>query len=714
MYFRACMLGTALLLTSPLPGQQEPDRPAVEQEKIVPLTEPSPETRPAGEKAASVKFEVENGLDLGTDERGRVVVESVKAKADAANAGVKEGDILIQVNDTPINSAIGLSKYLQDQQDWNAHIVKFRRGDKEFEVTFGKKVDMLGMTVFSDKSRRPLIRKIEKGSPADRAGLHVGDLISGISGREIETLDQFSEFAIPLVRKMSEGQEIPLRLVRDGDDIDVNIIRPEDAALPLIPAPKEEPRPVMRTKEKVIEKHTVTPVQVADDDDEGYVGGLSGFQGDGGSGLALDFSNNGVQPFTNVTAVSAMLHHVGSARRGAALSSPPTNLNSTGTGVNNTATGVNSRISGNRSNTGTHTGGITTQQTPSGTIVNGPNSPGGIGNAAIRRLNQGAGANVGTSTTTNAVANAENAIDEAMNHDDMSDMSGMGHMSAGFVLVQSNGTQTVLNARMAGFAAGTYRLAVYEFGDCGDVMNGSAGQGAVELGQFSVDRSGRGFLATALTGIAPEALLGRVVAVTPIRVNEQTPTTNPANRPLDQGVRSGNQRRVPRNPTANPNDGQAALQTDSQSFFNVSASRAPIELAQVPRTTNKVAGQATEGSSSSGNPAAAGAQTQPGTQTTTPPNSNLQNNPNLQNALNAQNAMNNNSANRRIRNTRQACGVFGFANPGRPFLPLEGGTGTINNNINNNGTINNGTINNTPQNNAPATNPGTTTDPTIP
>ena len=32
----------------------------------------------------------------------------------------------------------------------------------------------------------------------------------------------------------------------------------------------------MRTKEKVIEKHTVTPVQVADDDDEGYVGGLSG------------------------------------------------------------------------------------------------------------------------------------------------------------------------------------------------------------------------------------------------------------------------------------------------------------------------------------------------------------------------------------------------------------------------------------------------------
>lgn len=604
MLFRCCALITCLTLANVAFAQEESEVPPSPDEKIEPLLKPGTDTRPADEKASSVKFEVESGLDLGTDENGRVIVESVKPKGDAANAGVKEGDILVEIDEVPITSAVNLSKYLTAQQDVQAHFLKLRRGEKDFEVTLGKKVELLGMTIFTDKSQRPLVRRVEKGSSADRAGLRRGDLISGISGRSVETMNQFSEFAIPLIRKMSEGQEIPLRVVRDGDTMDVAVIRPEDAALPLIPAPKETPTPRPQVIKEGTHRHTIVPVQVDDDDDNQYLGGLSGMPAGGGDSLALDFSNNGfsgpLQPFGEVSAVAASLHHVSSDN-------------------------IPSATAGNMGATGV-------------------------------------GAHIG---------------------------------SAGFVLVQSAGTQAIVNARLAGFAPGRYSLAVFEFGDCGDVANGSAGQAALVLGTFNVNENGRATFQTGANNLSAKALLGRVVAVTQTRAGNATPA-NPQQQ-LDQNIRRGNPRTVPRGlrgqQRLNPDGGQASIDPEAR-IAAVSDARSTVELAQVSK--NPTAGEVNP-QPGRGGKIPFGDDVPPTRPDVNPNNPNVPGSPNNPDQPAAPTDPNDGVLprnaetirDRRVnRGARQACGVFGFANPQRPILPLNSPDGghpvndAINNDIN--------------------------------
>ena len=61
-------------------------------------------------------------------------------------------------------------------------------------------------------SRGAIIRGVQEGSPADRAGLRRGDVIIGVNGREIENSSNLGN-AIGLLRA---GSEIELKVLRDG------------------------------------------------------------------------------------------------------------------------------------------------------------------------------------------------------------------------------------------------------------------------------------------------------------------------------------------------------------------------------------------------------------------------------------------------------------------------------------------------------------------
>src|SRR4051794_4330157 len=79
----------------------------------------SPLALPASEepKAESgvVNFKSRTGLELVQDPQGRLVVRELQEQSEASRGGVKNGDILVMVNDLPVNGAPMLERYLMSK-----------------------------------------------------------------------------------------------------------------------------------------------------------------------------------------------------------------------------------------------------------------------------------------------------------------------------------------------------------------------------------------------------------------------------------------------------------------------------------------------------------------------------------------------------------------------------------------------------------------------
>ncbi len=86
--------------------------------------------------------------------------------------------------------------------------VTIQQVDKELAATFGL-----------DRARGALVSGIEKGGPADGAGLKVGDVILGVNGRKVEQ-------SIDLPRMIGEGRpgaDVKLEIWRDGKSRETSV-----------------------------------------------------------------------------------------------------------------------------------------------------------------------------------------------------------------------------------------------------------------------------------------------------------------------------------------------------------------------------------------------------------------------------------------------------------------------------------------------------------
>jgi serine protease Do len=64
-----------------------------------------------------------------------------------------------------------------------------------------------------------LVRSVEAGSPAEAAGLKVGDLIDGAGGQPVRTVDDLHT-ALDAAR---ESRTLSLHLVRGAEGLDVDV-----------------------------------------------------------------------------------------------------------------------------------------------------------------------------------------------------------------------------------------------------------------------------------------------------------------------------------------------------------------------------------------------------------------------------------------------------------------------------------------------------------
>lgn len=152
---------------------------------------------------------------LGAPESRGVLVSEVRADGAAAKAGLKQGDIVLKVDGTPVSSSGrlrnliaakgGNSKAVLDiWREGKPHTIEVTLGELEDEPSAKKDNEAkaagtlgLGLTALNDNLRRRLeldpndpakvvISEVRPGSPAQEAGLRPGDLLIEVNRQPVK------------------------------------------------------------------------------------------------------------------------------------------------------------------------------------------------------------------------------------------------------------------------------------------------------------------------------------------------------------------------------------------------------------------------------------------------------------------------------------------------------------------------------------------------
>jgi|HubBroStandDraft_5_1064220.scaffolds.fasta_scaffold125481_2 serine protease Do len=160
------------------------------------------------------------GVFTKENEKG-AEISSVSDSSAAFKAGLKEGDIITKVNETPISDPEALSKMIHEHKPGDVVTVHYLRGDHENQarVTLEKPHDEFRTLNFGPQNFKfksmPFIYgghprlgahiqdtedtsgvkvlRVDEDSPAAKAGLQKDDVITAIDGKKVSNIDEASD-----------------------------------------------------------------------------------------------------------------------------------------------------------------------------------------------------------------------------------------------------------------------------------------------------------------------------------------------------------------------------------------------------------------------------------------------------------------------------------------------------------------------------------------
>ena len=156
-----------------------------------------------------------------------VVIASVVPNGPAAEAGVARGDILLRIDDQVINDTADLQRYVADLEAGQEVELTVLHGDdrRTLTATVGEwdGRPYLGLVPCNDarqvgavevipRLRGTMIIHVEPDSPADQAGLQIGDRIVAVDGQELE------EDLAEVIAGYEPGAQVTLEIRRPGEE----------------------------------------------------------------------------------------------------------------------------------------------------------------------------------------------------------------------------------------------------------------------------------------------------------------------------------------------------------------------------------------------------------------------------------------------------------------------------------------------------------------
>lgn len=161
-----------------------------------------------------------------------VFVARVDAESPAGKAGFEPGDIIFEVEGYRISNANRFHGVVSNWPEGNTVRVKVRRraDEKELKVFLGDPVKILERKRAAEAIELGFVQgpglrvgEVIPGSPAEKAGLKIGDVIEKIDGHKVGSWTQFRALLHP-------NTALVLTVLREGasKDLNVEVPRPKD------------------------------------------------------------------------------------------------------------------------------------------------------------------------------------------------------------------------------------------------------------------------------------------------------------------------------------------------------------------------------------------------------------------------------------------------------------------------------------------------------
>jgi len=152
--------------------------------------------------------------ELGIKENEGVYVLAVPTDGGAYAAGIKKGDIITKVNNTPVSSGIEMSAQIAGFRPNDKVQMSYLRGSKEYNttVTLRAKVsavevstaagDIIGAELSNLDSKKAeeydvsggvVVKKIKEGGKLSETKMDEGFVITSVNGRTIKSIDELSK-----------------------------------------------------------------------------------------------------------------------------------------------------------------------------------------------------------------------------------------------------------------------------------------------------------------------------------------------------------------------------------------------------------------------------------------------------------------------------------------------------------------------------------------
>ncbi len=215
--------GSACLLLLPLlvDAQPEPKGPDLTEFKTV-------------ENAITAKIKKASLTQVGSPgylgvlvgaEAGKLVVSDVEDNSPAAKAGLKAGDVLLEVEGKKVKSMDVFRSILQAKTAGEKLDMSVRRGDDTMTLTANLMATsrvltpnqqrvVIGVTIEEPKDGAGIaLKSVNNGGPADKAGLKAGDVLLKLDGKALD-------FNVPLANALENR--------KPGDTVTF-LVKPKDA-----------------------------------------------------------------------------------------------------------------------------------------------------------------------------------------------------------------------------------------------------------------------------------------------------------------------------------------------------------------------------------------------------------------------------------------------------------------------------------------------------
>jgi serine protease Do len=201
-------------------------------------------------------------LGVGTEKADEgIVIRSVTEESAAAKAGLKEGDVITKINDTKINSPEELTQTIGKFKPDEKITITYKRDKKETKTTavltkrknvqgfelnapeyqefknfnydnngnnfsfnwMGK--PKLGLKAQETEDGKGLkVLDVDDESPAEKAGIKEGDIITTFDGTEVNNIDQLRDLSKPAIEKGT----FMVKLTRDGKQQELQVKIPKN------------------------------------------------------------------------------------------------------------------------------------------------------------------------------------------------------------------------------------------------------------------------------------------------------------------------------------------------------------------------------------------------------------------------------------------------------------------------------------------------------